>query len=551
MKALGWRQLFPGLLAALSLFVGSAVAAESRDQAPLWRYTVRPGDTLINIGARYLVDPRQWPAVQQANQVADPYRLLPGTVLRIPAAMLRRSPAVATIETSSGQVRWRAAAGREWQEAATGQVLPAGSSVETLADSSALLRLADGSRILLSASSQFVLDALGTYAGGLMVDSRLRLQSGQGEIRANPARAPNRNLRIQTPSAQVVVRGTHFRVGVDGETTREETLGGVVGVNSGRGSVRVAPGRGTIVRPGEAPLPPVRLLPAPVVAGLPARFEHLPLRFPLPRLAGAQAWLGEIASDASFDSLLLSRSGSGPALSFADLPNGTYLLRLRAIDARGLQGLDSLHRFDVFARPFPPVLNRPGDGATIRGARPTFSWTEVLGSARYRVQVAAQADFTTLLHDAGSERGSWETPADLPVGSLYWRAASIDASGQQGPWSAAVAFTYTPGLVEVDVGRAAVELQPESLRLNLPPPPDGLAYEAILSAAADLGSPLAEAQSDDGRLDLPRPDAGTWYLGVRLVDRRENMPGPLAIRKLEVPPGRLWLLLLLLPLLAL
>ena len=66
-----------------------------------------------------------------------------------------------------------------------------------------------------------------------------------------------------------------------------------------------------------------------------------------------------------------------------------------------------------------------------------------------------------------------------------------------------------------------------------------------------MGSPLGEAQSEDGALELPRPDAGTWYLGVRLVDRRENMPGPLAVRKLEVPPSQLWLLLLLLPLLAL
>jgi len=550
-KALGWRQLFSGLLAVLALSFWPAAAAELRDQAPVWRYTVRPGDTLISIGERYLVNPRQWPTVQRDNEVEDPYRLLPGTVLRIPAAMLRRAPAAATIESSSGRVRWRAAGGREWQEAASGQVLPVGSSVETLDDSSALLRLADGSGILLSAGSQLVLDALSVYAGGLMVDSRLRLQSGQGEIRANPARAVNHNLRIQTPSAQVVVRGTRFRVGVDSETTREETLAGVVAVNSGRGSVRVTPGRGTIVRPGQAPLQPVRLLPAPAVAGLPDRFEHLPLRFPLPQMAGAQAWLGEIASDAAFDRLLLSRSGSGAALSFADLANGSYVLRLRAIDERGLQGLDALHRFVVFARPFAPVLNRPGDAATIRSARPTFSWTEVVGSSRYRVQVAAAADFADPLHDDATEQGRWEPPVDLPVGSLHWRAASIDANGEQGPWSVVATVSYTPGLVEVDVGRAAVELRSESLRLNLPPPPDGLVYEAILSAAADLGSPLAEAQSDDGSLDLPRPDAGTWYLGVRLVDRRENMPGPLAIRKLEVPPGRLWLLLLLLPLLAL
>ena len=27
----------------------------------MWRYTVRPGDTLIGLGQRYLRDPAQWP----------------------------------------------------------------------------------------------------------------------------------------------------------------------------------------------------------------------------------------------------------------------------------------------------------------------------------------------------------------------------------------------------------------------------------------------------------------------------------------------------------
>ena len=57
---------------------------------------------------------------------------------------------------------------------------------------------------------------------------------------------------------------------------------------------------------------------------------------------------------------------------------------------------------------------------------------------------------------------------------------------------------------------------------------------------------LARIRSDDGMLELPRPDAGTYYLGVRLVDRSDNTPGPMSIQKIEIPPSRLWLLLLLL-----
>ncbi|EXI81123.1 MAG: LysM domain protein [Candidatus Accumulibacter appositus] len=108
---------------------------------PVWRYTVRPGDTLIGIAERYLIQAWQWPRIQRDNKVDDPHRMLPGMVLRIPAAMLRRAPAEAIIATVTGVVRWRAA-GSEWQPAASGQRLASGRALETLDDASVLLRLA-------------------------------------------------------------------------------------------------------------------------------------------------------------------------------------------------------------------------------------------------------------------------------------------------------------------------------------------------------------------------------------------------------------------------
>ena len=544
MNTVSWQKLPFFLLLAFLLHVGAA-PAETAANMPIWRYTVRPGDTLITIAERYLIDVGQWPAIQQANQVADPYRLLPGTVLRIPAAMLRRTPATVTIATSNGALRWRREGG-EWQLAATGQRLVSGSTLETLDNASALLSFADGSKLLLSPNSQLVFDALGAFAGGLMVDTRLRLQRGQSDIMANPAQRAHQRLQIQTPAAQAVVRGTHFRLGVEHDVTREETLAGLVGVSGAGRGVSVPHGRGTVARAGEAPIAPVPLLPAADLSALPARFEHLPLRFPLPQINGAKGWLGEVAPDKSFDRLLLSKAARGEALTFSDLPNGDYVLRLRAVDGNGLQGLDAVHRFVVFARPFPPGLNSPGDAATIRTARPVFTWTSVHEVARYRLQVAGELDFAQPLHDSTSDEDVWAAPDDLPAGKLYWRAASVDGRGQQGPWSVAAGFTYKPGPGPVDLGRSATEFTSETIRLNLPPPPDGLVYEAILSLEPALATVLAQASSSDRTLELPRPDGGTYYLGVRLLDRSDQTPGPVAVQKIDVPYSRLWLLPLLL-----
>ena len=212
---------------------------------------------------------------------------------------------------------------------------------------------------------------------------------------------------------------------------------------------------------------------------------------------------------------------------------------------------ETQHRFVVFARPFSPALNSPGDAATIRAAQPMFAWSKVLDVARYRVQVASEPEFVQPLHDAGSEQNSWQVPADLPAGQLYWRVASIDSAGQQGPWRPAAGFTYKPAPGAVDLGRSAIEIAAETIELKLPQAPDGLFYEAILSSATDLVPVLAQAQARDGVMSLPRPDGGSYYLGVRLVDSSDNTPGPATVQALDVPYSNWWLLLLLLPLAAL
>ncbi|HPT50765.1 MAG TPA: FecR domain-containing protein [Accumulibacter sp.] len=337
------------------LVAGAATSDDRHGKTLSWRYTVRPGDTLINIAARYLAHVGQWPEIQRDNAIDDSSRLVPGTVLRIPVAMLRRAPADVVLENVSGDVRWRLP-GADWQMAGRGQRLPAGSRLETLAGASVLLRLADGGTVRLSANSSLEFDTLGAYAGGLMVDTRLRLQQGQAEIFANPDRGGGRYLRIYTPSAQAAVRGTQFRIGVDGGVTWQETLSGQVAVSAAGRRVSVPAGQGTVARRGEPPLRPVTLPPAPETSGFPTHFGHSPVRFPLPALGAAKAWLGEVVLNESFDRVLFSERSDGEWLTFPDLPTGGYVLRLRGVDANGLQGRVSTHRFVVALLPASPSV---------------------------------------------------------------------------------------------------------------------------------------------------------------------------------------------------
>ena len=85
--------------------------------------------------------------------------------------------------------------------------------------------------------------------------------------------------------------------------------------------------------------------------------------------------------------------------------------------------------------------------------------------------------------------------------------------------------------------------------------------DVVVGAGAYVG-PCASLRGDFGRLFIGvganvqdccvmHGFPGSYYLGIRLLDRSDNTPGPLAVQKIEVPYSRLWLLLLLLPVVAL
>ncbi|MGC9163334.1 MAG: FecR domain-containing protein, partial [Thiomonas sp.] len=333
------------------------------------------------------------------------------------------------------------------------------------------------------------------------------------------------------------------------EVTREETLAGAVDLQAQGAQVRVGAEMGSLARAGQPPLPPVRLLAAPDVSALPTRFEQLPLSFPLPAQTGAASWFGQVLDADDPAHVVLQKTTSGKALNIADLPNGRYVLRLRAVDANGLQGLDAMHAFTVFARPFFPMLTAPAAAATVRVARPTLRWTTVLDVARTHVQLATTADFSHPLFDVLTKDTQWTPTADLPAGTVFWRVASVDAQGQQGPWSPPQAFKYVPGPGPADLTRAAIRFDADHLLLDLPAAPAGQHYALTLSRQASLQPELAQAESAGGALALPRPPAGKCYLGARLVDDSDGTSGPPVVQVIEVPPRYPHLWLLLIPLL--
>lgn len=527
------RPLAALLLAAALCFppVASGAAAE-------WIYVVRPGDNLWDFAAAYLNDAGLWRKLQALNRVRDPLALPPGSRLRVPVAWLRVQPAPARVVAVRGSV----VAGREDEAGAAATVgtrLGPGDAIRVPAGGSATVEMADGSRVLVEPGSDLAFDTVSAFGATGMVDSRLRLQRGGVEVRAAAARGPASRFEIRTPAATSAVRGTRFRVRLGAETpvSRTEVTEGRVAVGGAKRTVEVPEGFGIVAAAGEAPGAPVRLLPAPDLARMPARYERVPLRLEIPPVAGAAGYRAEIAPDERFDVLLFSGTAASTTLRGPDLPDGRYTLRVRAIDGLDLEGLDGTAAIEVAARPEPPLLLQPAPGSRVREERPSLKWAEPAGAAGYRLQVARNDDFATPIVDEVVASATFGSTI-LPPGAYSWRVATRDAGGRTGP------FGDPRGFERIDPPPAPALEPPqvEEGRIVIAWPAGAPGQKVRMQWAADpeFARLAWERDFDVSPAVLEAPGPGVHYLRVRTVDA-DGYLGPWGVaQRIEVPTPFPW-----------
>lgn len=495
--------------------------------------TVTGRDTLIALGRRFLADPQQWPQVQAFNQIADPRRLAVGTVLRIPVRLLAKEAVPAQVLSVSGDVR-----GADGRAVVEGQAVPQGGSLRT-GDGQATVRLVDGTVLRLRPATAVQVDASQRLprVGGVL--SGVRVQEGQIEVKAQ--KAVNGGLpgfSVSTPQGLLGVRGTEFRVAVDSraEVTRSEVLEGQVAVDGHHGTPgqRVHAGFGVVVdRTGEVQ-PPVALLAAPDLAGLPVLQAQLLVRMPIVAQPGAVAYLGQIAADTRFEPVLQTVHtevrGNGAELRFAGLPDGRYVLRVRAEDARGLQGLDAQHTFTLKARPEPPLATAPAVGTILTATQVEFGWTANQDARSYRWQLAGSEDFRAPLQDRRGLEATTLLIADLAPGVYHWRLASERSRSDQGPFGAVQRFELRARPAPVPppvVGTSGIRLAWEGL--------PGQTFEVEFARDARFAAVELGRQTTVPALDVTLPGTGRYFVRLRARDPDGYLGPYTAPQQFDIP----------------
>jgi hypothetical protein len=333
----------------LTFFISSAQAQD--EVGTDWRYTVRPQDTVSELSRLYLKPDIRWHALAQYNRLPDANHIQAGMQLRIPLGWLSVQQTHAQITAIAGEVKTRQLDGT-WRPARTGEALHTGQHVQVGLNSSARLQFADQSTLVVQPDTTVVMDTLSLYAGGLMADTRLRLQSGRIEAQANPLGRKGQKFEVITPSAVATVRGTQFVVEATPSRTIEQTHEGQVILQTSQGQVMVQGGYSSVAQAGEKPQTPQLTKPAPQIQNPVNRFVDFPISFTWDQQIDATGWVMQLGLDKQMAQMLVSeqrqtQQNRTPQFNAEILQDGQDHLRAWTIDAQGIPSQFAQHSFEV------------------------------------------------------------------------------------------------------------------------------------------------------------------------------------------------------------
>lgn len=422
------RQRRAPVVCGVGLLVAAATAAQPGPAADeLYAYHARPGDTLIGLSRKILIDPKHWVDLQQMNHVVNPRTLPLGSRLNIPYNWLRVSPESAEVLAVGGDARL------DGRPLAKGAKVAAGSLIETGSTGSATVAMPDGSVVTVQRDSQRLVERLSLIDGLAAQDVRVRLTAGRAETHVQPQHDVGR-FEIRTPVAVTAVRGTQFRASFDesGDDARTETLEGTVGVLAGGAVVPVAAGYGTRVDKDQPPAPPILLPPPPSPERIGALVTDDRLVLEFGAVPGAVRYCWQLAADAAFFTVLHDHLVDTIPAVVSGLPDGHYWLRLRSVTTDGLEGADAVREITVRRAPRAPTPATPNDGANLSAGRAVLTFSGDETAVAYDVEISPDAAFLASTVQRVSRP---EFIADnLAVGTHYWRVRAINAAGDSGPF---------------------------------------------------------------------------------------------------------------------
>jgi len=499
-----------------------------------WIYTVRPGDNLWDLTRKYLVSIRFWRPLQRLNRIVDPLHMRPGFKLRVPKPWSRILEVGTRVIAVEGQAQIITAIGQAGRVAKAGDVLKRGDRLSTPAGSSLMLEFSDGTRLLLRGGSDLELNRLEGYGDGEVGQTRLNMPRGRMESQANPKNISGTRFEIRSPSALTAVRGTDFRLAVaeEGKRSRIEVIEGRVQVADEGQTVPVSSGFGIVAGGGVAE-PPRRLPATPQGLSISQVVEEV--SFPVLTAAdpGIASYRLQISASRERERPLYERlfaPGLTP-VNVADLDDGRYILKVRAVAEDGLEGKDALYAFELNTRPPAPIQLTPLAESRSVERLPEFTWARPESSAAYHFQLASDQAMTRLVVERRQLKGERLTlDGPLSSGRYFWRVTALDAEGKPGPMGVPREFRILPRAPDSE----PPVTDDAGITFQWRPGMSGQRYRFQLASDAEFSGLIEDAVTSEARYRLQNPNPGTYFMRVKAMDT-DGVEGPFGrIQSVEV-----------------
>jgi hypothetical protein len=478
-------------------------------------YRVQRGDTLISLADRYMDSAVGWRLLQQRNHVADPYLLQPGSMLRIPFNRIPVVPAAARVVFARDVIT---ADGRPLQ---AGMRLEEDEQIDTGDKGAVTLAFDDGTRVSVPPGSRVSISRIRAFARTGLIDVRMRVNQGEAESNVSPRKGGVGRYEISTPALVTGVRGTRFRVQVNGAASTSSVLEGQVAARAGDQTQSVEAGYGVQASGGR--IKRVALPAAPRLDAVPALVQTPCFRATWEPVKGAVSYRAAVARDVALTELSAYQLSKTPGATLCGDEDGDYILVVQSVDALGLTSVSATRPFTVRLHPEPPYLIQPASGRTYRSGEVVFAWAAVSDARSYDVEVADTQSFASpIIQQHGREV---RVSKRLGAGTWWWRVRSVAEGGKSGPWSDALRFRAldvpddAAPPASIDAGNDGMlhahwpELAPELTAA-------GARTRLQLAREPTFAAPLVDVVSDRHEAAVPQPPAGVYYIrtGVDLGD---------------------------------
>lgn len=436
----GTKDLFRLFILASLLLTPPLLAQEVMQEIK-----VNPGDTMWSIANKYLKDPQKWPEIVKYNQLptADPTIALPGSKIKIPVLLIKEEFRIAQLVKFIPEVRFKRKGEEEWKQAQADMTLKYEDSLRTMKGAQARVRFPSKEVVQINENSYVVLKPEKILQ---------EIQLLEGDVRASRAKVIMPGGTVVKPQGN----GSDYQAKVREDKTEVVFVyKGQVDVTAQGKTVTVREGFGTQVPKSAPPMEPMPLTNfkdfdpkelttnstnTQLAGQKPIKFtppSPSPTPPSKPNTSNKSKSLVskdiltdyklQLARDNKFLAIILEKTektGQAFDIKKANIPDGTYFMRVAFVDALGVVGPYS-ETNTVTKDTEPPQLElaSPQEGQKFSGDEASC---DVMGTVKGATMVAINGEVVFI-----SPTGRYSKTVYFKEGSNKIAVVARDVHGNQ------------------------------------------------------------------------------------------------------------------------